>query len=71
MGYWLQHPKKDGEDLLKEFHDHGWRITRNKGYYICFCPPRCGQHYKTVHLSPSNLNHFKYVLGKVQKLPCW
>lgn len=71
MGYWDPHPKKEGEEVLKEFHAHGWLITRKKGYYKCLCPPECGQHLKTVHLSPSNPNYYKQLLAYVSKMPCW
>lgn len=71
MGYWTKHPKKEGEELLEVFDAHGWRITRGKGYYMCWCPLSCGNHHKTVHLSPSNPNHFNEVQRFVQKMPCW
>ncbi len=62
LGYWQRHPKKEGEDLLREFEAHEWRITRRNRYYMVFCPPSCGIHHLTVHLSPSNPNYFKNVL---------
>jgi hypothetical protein len=71
MGYWTKHPKKEGEDLLKEFHDHGWRVTRDKRYYVCWCPTDCGQHFKTVHLSPSSPYHWNHVRQAVAKFQCW
>ncbi len=71
LGYWDKHPKKDGEDLLEEFHHHGWRITRKKKYYVCYCPPTCGLHMKTVHLSPDSPYHWNHVRQWVGHLPCW
>ncbi len=71
MGYWNKHPKKDGEDLLKEFHAHRWIITRNKGYYVCWCPSECGQHMQTVRLSPHSPYHWNHVRQVVEKFPCW
>jgi hypothetical protein len=71
LGYWQKHPKKDGEAVLREFHAHGWRITRGKLYYFCYCPKSCGQHTKTVRLTPSGPYYFNNVIRVVQKLSCW
>lgn len=35
------------------------------------CPQHCGQHSKTMHLTPSNPNYYKQCLNRVRKLPCW
>jgi hypothetical protein len=52
MGYWKRHPQKDLEEVLKNFHEMGWRIIDPPTYYQVLCP--CGQHYRWIHLTPSN-----------------
>ena len=69
MGYWVKHPKKEGEALLQLIHEHGWKIINpRKMYYKTRCP--CGQHSETVHSSP----HGNYWLDKrkqFERTPCW
>lgn len=52
-----RHPKKDGEALLTEMEAAGWQIKKGKKYFQARCP--CGAHMATIHVSPSNPNHFK------------
>lgn len=34
-----KHPWKDLEAVLRSLEAQGWRVTRGKGYYKCYCPP--------------------------------
>jgi hypothetical protein len=52
VGYWRRHPRKDLEDVLAEFDRRRWRILDPPKYYKVMCP--CGQHYRWIHLTPSN-----------------
>ena len=69
MGYWQRHPKKELQALLGEFNDAGWKIIDPPKYYKVRCP--CGDHQRTVHLSPSNPNYVKDVLGWLYRQPCY
>lgn len=69
MGYWKKHPKKEGEQTLKEFDRHRYRIENPPKYYTVLCP--CGDHLRQVHISPSNPNHFRECLNWARRLPCW
>lgn len=42
---------------------HGWVVARTtkRGYLIMRCA--CGDHYGTLHKTPSNPNHFKQRSG--------
>jgi hypothetical protein len=71
LGYWKKHQHKDGEALLKEFDSQGWTISRNKGYYMVRCPESCGQHSKTVRLTPSGPDYFKRCKRFVENNTCW
>ena len=46
-----RHPNKELEALLRSLEDQGWRVTRGKGYYKCYCPPPHAQCVKTVKLT--------------------
>ena len=63
-----RHPDKDIEKLLKRAELRGWTFTRGTRYFKGWCP--CGQHVKTVHLTPNrtylvNLRHW------FARLECW
>ncbi|GAB3054345.1 hypothetical protein GCM10027079_21090 [Sediminivirga luteola] len=68
--YWAKHPKKELEALLGEFHEAGWRIENPKRkYYRVKCP--CGEHKKSVHISPSDPNYVKNTLSWLYRQPCY
>ena len=69
--YWKRHPKKELEALLGEFHEAGWKVLDPKkgGYYKVRCP--CGDHQRSVHISPSNPNYVKDTLMWLYRQPCY
>lgn len=64
-----RHPKKDLEDLLRAFEAANWRVIKKSGYYKVYCP--CGQHLRTVHLSPSDPYYKRNVLQWLHRQTCW
>jgi hypothetical protein len=36
-----------------------------------YCPKKCGKHIKTMHLSPSDPNYARNVLGQLRRATCW
>lgn len=69
MGYWPKHPKKELEAVLGEFHEASWTIEKAKKYYKVKCP--CGDHMRTIHLSPSNPNYAKDVMKWLPRQTCY
>lgn len=67
-----KHPKKEGEEALREVEAHDWRADKRKtgkGYFRLRCP--CGDHITRLHLSPSNPNHYKERLEWCRNRECW
>jgi hypothetical protein len=65
-----KHPIKELEAILKAAEERGWRVKKGKGYYKMLCPcPR--KHLKTVHLSPSDPNYERNLIGWLRRLACW
>lgn len=52
MAYWKRHPKKELQAVLEVFSAQGWTIENPPKYYKVLCP--CGNHYRWIHLTPSN-----------------
>lgn len=69
MGYWPTHQRKELEAVLGEFHEAGWTIEKRKKYYRVFCP--CGDHMRSIHLTPSNPNYSKNVLKWLYRQTCY
>ena len=70
MPGWRKHPRKDLEDVLREFSAHGWRIDDPPKYYRLSCP--CGLHMRWLHLTPSNPNHGREALQWARRTcPLW
>lgn len=70
MGYWRRHPRKDLEDVLAEFDRRRWRILDPPKYYKVLCP--CGQHYRWIHLTPSNPYYGQQALRWARRVcPMW
>jgi hypothetical protein len=63
------HPKKELEEVLQMMEARGWRILRRKKYFRGYCP--CGDHMKSVHISPSGASYRKNLIGWLQRQPCW
>ena len=63
-----KHPDKELRALIDAALAHGWRIDRSTTYYILLCG--CGQHRKTVHMTPSDPN---YILNTTKWFhrTCW
>lgn len=68
MGYWRRHPKKDLERLLEQFHASGWVIKDSDTYYKVLCP--CGEHRRTIHLSPSGSQYRRNAESWLRRQPC-
>ena len=64
-----KHPRKDLEAVLREAEGKGWRVTKGKGYYKMLCP--CGRHQKSVHLTPSDPDYRRHLLGQLRRATCW
>jgi hypothetical protein len=69
VGYWKRHPDKELEALLGEFHLAGWRIIDPPTYYQVRCP--CGDHKRSIHLTPSNRNYVRNALKWLYRQPCY
>jgi len=66
-----RHPKKDLEAILRLCEAAGWRVEKpSRGYFKvkCGCPDK---HMRTVHLTPSDPNYGKNLLGWLRRRPCW
>jgi len=63
-----RHPDKDIEKFLKRAERRGWVFTRGSKYYMGRCP--CGQHMKTVHLTP-NQSYLRNLRTYLVRLDCW
>jgi hypothetical protein len=49
---------------------HGWRVERGTKYYRLMCP--CAErHARSVHLTPSDPNYRRNVLGWLRRCACW
>ena len=68
MGYWKKHQDKDLEKVLEVFDQHGWRIEDPPKYYRVKCP--CGDHQRSIHLTPSNPNYGQQALRWLYRQPC-
>ncbi|RCW43117.1 hypothetical protein DFQ14_1074 [Halopolyspora algeriensis] len=68
MGYWKKHPRKDLEEVLEVYDQHGWRVEDPPKYYRVKCP--CGDHQRSIHLTPSNPNYGKQALQWLYRQPC-
>jgi len=65
-----RHPKKEFEHVLREAESKGWRVTRRAKYFKMMCPCE-GLHLKTMHLSPSDPNYLKNLIGQLNRATCW
>ena len=64
-----RHPKKDLEKNLREIENGGWTVTKwPGGYFKLKCP--CGDHLKTMPISPSNPNKGKETVRWCRRT-CW
>lgn len=64
-----RHPKKDLEKNLREIEAGGWTVLKwPGGYFKLKCP--CGDHLKTMPISPSNPNKGKETVRWCRRT-CW
>jgi hypothetical protein len=68
MSYWRRHPRKELQDVLVAFHEASWRVEDSGTYYRVKCP--CGNHQRSIHLSPSNPNYGREALRWMRRQPC-
>lgn len=64
-----RHSIKELEGVLTEAEGKGWDVTKGRKYYRMRCP--CGNHQKTVHLSPSDPNYKRNLVGWLKRTGCW
>jgi hypothetical protein len=65
-----KHPRKDLEAVLRAAEGKGWRVIKGKGYYRMLCP--CGRGTrKSVHLTPSDPDYRRHLLGQPRRATCW
>ena len=64
-----RHPKPALEAVCGEAEAAGWRITRGSIYFKAYCP--CGQHKRSIHLSPSDPNYLQNLRQWFTRQPCW
>jgi hypothetical protein len=71
METWMprpRHPIKELEAILRQAERRGWRVEKGKKYFKLWCP--CGDHRKAVHLTPSDPDYAKNLLGFLRR-SCW
>lgn len=56
--------------MLKEAERQGWRVERGRKYFKMYCPceKKCK---KTVHLTPTDRNYVRNLLGQLRRATCW
>lgn len=57
--------------IREEATRKGWRTVRRKGYWKMYCPAWCGKHIKTMHLTPSDPNYARNLVGQLRRATCW
>ena len=68
MGYWRKHQRKELEEVLAAFDAAGWTIEDPPMYYRVKCP--CGEHQRSIHLTPSNPNHGRQAPSWMRRQAC-
>lgn len=64
-----RHPRKELETLLRAAEDQGWTVVKGRKYYRCRCP--CGEHLKTIHLTPSDPGYARNQRAWFTRQACW
>jgi hypothetical protein len=64
-----KHPDKDLEALLRSLESAGWRIEKGRKYFKGYCP--CGDHKKTIHVTPSDPGYRRHLVGWLRRETCW
>lgn len=65
-----RHQDKDLEKILKKAEEAGWRVVETRKYFklLCSCTDK---HIRWVHLTPSDGDYAKNLLGWLERQPCW
>jgi hypothetical protein len=66
-----RHPDKDLEEIIREAERHNWRASKGRKYFELLCPSKCGQHYRWVHLTPSDPHYALNLRKWLERQPCW
>lgn len=70
MGGRPKHPDKHIEEVLAASERQGWRVERGRKYFKIYCP--CAEkHMKVVHITPSDPNYLRNVIGQLKRATCW
>lgn len=69
MGNRPKHPKKELEEVLSALESQGWFVYKDKKYYKAKCG--CGQHMKTIHISPSTSSYKRNLEGQLRRTGCY
>lgn len=64
-----RHPNKNLEALLKEAERRVWGVLKGGRYFKIRCP--CGEHQRTVHITPSDPNYERNLRGWLKRTGCW
>lgn len=64
-----KHTDKELEAVLAEAEKKGWRVEKGKKYWKMWCP--CGEHWKTVKLTPSTRNYTRNLVAQLSRATCW
>ncbi len=64
-----KHPDKDLEALLRSLESAGWRVEKGRKYFKGYCP--CGDHKKTIHVTPSDPGYRRHLIGWLRRETCW
>ena len=63
-----RHPKKEGEEILREAEAHGCTVKKGK-YFRVLCGQGC--HMKSICLTPSSRYTFINDIRNMRNWPCW
>lgn len=64
-----RHPDKHIEAFMRVAEMRGWKITKGRKYYQAKCP--CGEHMKSIHLTPSGRMYLVNLRKWFDRQPCW
>ena len=65
-----RHREHEYESLLREAEGRGWRVSRGKGYFKCYCP--CVEkHHVRVVLTPSGIRTLMNTRKNFERASCW
>jgi hypothetical protein len=65
-----KHPRKELEAVLAAAERKKWRVEKGRKYFKMKCPCYL-KHLKTVHISPSDPNYLRNLIGYLERETCW